>query len=87
MLLIMNKYTLMLDALQNLQWRLLSIFVLGGMVGLLGFTRLLDWLLDKYYDHTVALLVGFMFGAMHKIWLWEQAVEPYNAQAIGGQRC
>ena len=82
-LLILGKYTLMLEALQHLHWRLLSVFMLGGIIGLLSFSRLLNWLLYKHHDHTIALLAGFMLGAIPKTWPWKQGVNPLGTQGIG----
>lgn len=45
---------------------------LGAVTGLLLFTRLLSWLLNKYYTTTVAVLVGFMVGSLRRIWPYKQ---------------
>ncbi len=45
---------------------------LGAATGLLLFTRLLSWLLSRYYTITVALLVGFMVGSLRRIWPYKQ---------------
>ena len=76
MLLLLGKYTFMLDALKNFKLDILVTFALGGVVGLLGFSRLIAWLLRKYHDHTLALLAGFMLGSLRKIWPWKQYFPP-----------
>ncbi|MEM7055700.1 MAG: DUF368 domain-containing protein [Bacteroidota bacterium] len=83
-LLILGKYTLMLAVLKDLQWRLLSVFMLGGITGLLSFSRLLTWLLRRYHDSTIALLAGFMLGSVPKIWPWKQLLKPLSSEGLGG---
>ncbi|MCG9129540.1 DUF368 domain-containing protein [Candidatus Poribacteria bacterium] len=47
---------------------LLSIFALGCLSGLLLFTRLLNLLLKKYRDLTIAFLIGLMIGSLYGLW-------------------
>ena len=47
---------------------------LGAVVGLLSFTRLLSWLLARYYTTTVAVLIGFMIGSLRRIWPYKKIV-------------
>jgi putative membrane protein len=49
----------------------LLLFVLGIIVGLLTFSRALRWFLKRFYSQTLALLIGLMLGAIHKIWPWQ----------------
>ena len=49
----------------------LMLFIAGIVVGLLTFSRVLRWLLHHYYTQTLALLIGLMIGALHKIWPWQ----------------
>lgn len=46
------------------------VFVLGCLTGLLGFSRVLSLLLEKYKEVTFALLTGFLVGALNKVWPW-----------------
>jgi putative membrane protein len=41
---------------------------LGAVIGLLAFTRVLSWLLARFYTLTVAVLIGFMIGSLRRIW-------------------
>ena len=49
------------------------VFGLGCLVGLLSIARALEWAFQKYRSETIALLTGFMAGAMPKIWPWREA--------------
>jgi putative membrane protein len=46
---------------------LLSV-VMGILVGLVTFSRVISWLLHHYRDVTVATMIGFMVGALPSIW-------------------
>jgi putative membrane protein len=49
-------------------WQTILPIGLGAVIGLLAFTRLLSWLLARYYTTTVAVLIGFMIGSLRRIW-------------------
>tara|TARA_A100001015_G_scaffold43131_2_gene47392 strand:- start:4544 stop:5419 length:876 start_codon:yes stop_codon:yes gene_type:complete len=53
----------------------LLIFGLGILIGLRVFSSILKWLLDNENDKTMAVLIGFMVGAIHKIWPWQEIFE------------
>jgi putative membrane protein len=44
----------------------------GCLVGLLSFSRLLNYFLIHFRALTMAFLTGLMIGAMPKIWPWKQ---------------
>jgi putative membrane protein len=85
-LLILGKYLYVTGALKNPfaegQMTILVIFGLGAMVGITLFSRVLGFLLKRYSDATIALLTGFMIGAMRKIWPWQEVLRE---EVIGGK--
>ncbi len=54
----------------------LVIFAIGCAVGLLSFSKLLRWLLARHESQTMAVLCGFMFGSLRKIWPFKQDLTP-----------
>ena len=53
------------------------------VTGLLLFTRMLKWLLSRYYQATLALLTGFIAGSLVKVWPWKtDALGTLNSAAI-----
>ena len=74
-LLIMGKYAYILHALTELEIKILTVFIGGTIVGLLSFSHFLSWLLRKYHDVTIALLSGFLFGSLNKIWPWKTQID------------
>ena len=53
---------------------ILGVFVLGILVGIKVFAKFLSWLLNHYPQRSIAVLVGLMIGALHKVWPWQNTV-------------
>ena len=78
-LLILGKYLFVTSAIKNpfLMESLSTIATFGGgcIVGLLLFSKLLNYLLNNFHGMTMAVLTGFMVGSMKKIWPWKEVLE------------
>ena len=59
-------------------------FTIGCALGLIGISRLLTRALTNYEHATLALLSGFMMGALNKIWPWRKVME-YATNSKGDQ--
>jgi putative membrane protein len=83
-LLILGKYEFITATLKNpfLSQNLLIIiiFCLGCLIGLLSFSRLLNYLLTTFHQLTMAFLTGLMVGSMPKIWPWKEILETRIVQ-------
>ena len=84
LLLVLGLYPTVITAIKNFELLTLGYVGLGCVVGLMCFSRILTVLLARFYDITVALLVGFMLGSMTKIWPWKHTTS-YQLKADGGQ--
>ncbi len=73
-LLIFGKYTYILTAVSEFQVGVILVFGAGCIVGLLGFSRVVAYLLKNYHNVTIAVLAGFMIGSLWKIWPWRVPV-------------
>ena len=51
-------------------------FGCGCAIGLLSFSRVLRWLLANHKSATLAILCGFMFGSLPKIWPFQYDKSP-----------
>lgn len=84
LLLILGKYQFITGALKNPfaanNIIIIAIFCLGCATGLLGFSRLLSYMMDKHREATMALLTGFMLGSMRKIWPWKEILESITVR-------
>ncbi|MDP5143972.1 DUF368 domain-containing protein [Rheinheimera baltica] len=76
-LLMSGMYAPVLLAVNELQLGVLALFVLGCIVGLLSFSRVLNWMLQHYHDASLALLIGVVIGALYRIWPWQQQQQLY----------
>lgn len=74
-LLISGMYAPVILAVRELQVGILLLFVSGCVVGLLSFSRCLNWLLKHYHDATLALLTGVVVGATYRLWPWQHGSE------------
>ena len=73
-LLILGKYQFILQAISSFDIKVLMVFGVGVVTGLLSFANILSWLLRRYYDIAVALLAGFIIGSLNKLWPWKETV-------------
>ena len=77
-LVLMGNYQLiMIDAVNDLNLKILFPVAVGGVVGLLAFSHLLSWIFKNYRDITIAVLTGFILGSMPIIWPWKNDVITY----------
>ena len=74
-LLLLGKYSFALHAVNERIILDLALLGSGAVVGLILFANLLSWLLKKYHDVTIAVLVGFMIGSLNKIWPWKETLK------------
>ncbi len=75
LLLLMGGYFEILTAIVNRDFTLLGIFALGCVVGILLFTRLLNYLLTNFHDHTLGVLLGLVIGSLWAIWPFKHSVK------------
>lgn len=83
-LLLIGKYQYMVTALNEFNLLAIFVFVIGCVSGLIGISRLLTWALNNYHQILIALLSGFMVGALNKVWPWRKVVE-YATNSKGDQ--
>ena len=73
-LVMLGAYKTLSDALHDFDVKKVALFVLGAVIGLLSFSRVLKWLFKHYHNLTLALLTGFIFGSLNKIWPWKEVI-------------
>jgi putative membrane protein len=83
-LLLLGMYTPIMLAIQGLQFLTLGLFGAGCVVGLLAFSRVLDWAFSHHRTTTLALLGGFMLGSLGKVWPWKYTT-AYAINRHGGE--
>jgi putative membrane protein len=64
LLLLLGQYQYMLGCLSTLKLPDIITFVVGALIGILGFSRVIKWLLEHYRSATVSALIGIMVGTV-----------------------
>ena len=83
-LLILGKYQYIMGVISDLvsgvefgrNLLILGVFAIGAVVGILGFSKFLHWLLARWNKETLIVLAGFIIGSLVKVWPWS------NTEAI-----
>ena len=87
-LVLLGSYGMVLSALTNFieallagNWELIKTnfikvftFIVGCLVGLKLFSRVLKWMFANKKNITLAVLTGFMIGSLNKIWPWKKVL-------------
>lgn len=82
-MLLLGMYTYIIGAIKSFDLVTLLVFASGCAIGIMLFSRLLSWVLQRYHNATMALLTGFMLGALVKLWPWKAVIEfRLNSQGV-----
>jgi len=91
-LVLLGAYKPVLDAIDNRDIQLLGVVIIGAVIGLLSFSKILRWLFDHHKNYTLAVLTGFILGSLNKIWPWKETLTwrvnshgikiPFNEQSV-----
>lgn len=71
-LLILNKYVYIFNAIGYFQLTILIPFALGAVTGLVVFSRILSYLISKYYRNTVLFIIGILVASLWVIWPFQE---------------
>ena len=74
-LVLLGAYHTVLDALSSWNIKLIGIFGIGAITGILSFSKALKWLFAKYRNLTFAGLTGFIIGSLNKVWPWKEVLK------------
>jgi putative membrane protein len=69
-LVMLGMYTEVLGAVNDRDFFVLFVFVIGCVVGLALFSTLLNWLLQHYHRWVLAAMIGLMLGSTRVLWPW-----------------
>ena len=64
----------------------LAVFLCGAVVGILGFSKFLHWLLERWHKETLIVLAGFIIGSLVKIWPWSNPEAVEQIERCGGMQ-
>ena len=91
-LLILGKYQYIMGAITNVvsgvdmgrNLLILAVFMVGAVVGILGFSKFLHWLLARWHRTTLIVLAGFIIGSLVKVWPWSNPEAMEQVSRCGG---
>ena len=81
-LVILGKYDYIMQSVNQLNLPVLLVFGVGCVIGILGFSKFLHWLLKRYERATMLTLVGFVIGALVKVWPWNDMTAVVEGQLL-----
>ena len=58
--------------------KVLLVFTLGSIVGLVSLSHLLSYILKRYKNRTLALIMGFITGSLGVVWPWKETLFKQN---------
>ena len=90
-LLILGKYQFIMGCISDLtsgvdfgrNLLILSIFLVGAIIGILSFSKFLHWLLARWQKETMLVLAGFIIGSLVKVWPWSNTEALAQIEAAG----
>jgi len=71
-LLILNKYTYIFNAIGYLKFNILIPFAFGAITGLIVFSRILYYLLNNFYRNTILVIIGVLIASLWVIWPFQE---------------
>jgi len=74
LILLGNYQLVMINAVNELNIKILAPVVIGAGVGLLGFSHFLAWIFKKFKNQTISILTGFILGSLAILWPWKQEI-------------
>ncbi len=78
-LLAMGFYAPTIAAVNDRDFGYLGVFVVGAVVGLGLFAKVLNWLLTNHHQLTLMAMAGLMLGSLRALWPWQdgdQLLQP-----------
>jgi len=83
-LLLLGMYAPVMLSIQQFAFGNLGLFAAGAVIGLLAFSRVLDWAFSHHRTTTLALLGGVLLGSLNKVWPWKYTT-AYAISSHGGE--
>lgn len=77
-LLLIGVYPLVMSALTNRELKIIAPIMIGVIVGLITFSKILKWLFYHYKNQMLVALTGLMLGSLNKVWPWKSVITTYT---------
>lgn len=77
MLLLLGLYPVIVDAIHERDLIVVLWVAIGCLIGILSVSRLLQWSLKRWHDQVISTMLGFIVGALVKVWPWQSEGRYY----------
>jgi putative membrane protein len=74
LILLGNYQLVMINAINDLNIKILAPVVIGAAFGLLVFSHFLSWIFKNFKDQTISVLSGFILGSLAILWPWKNEI-------------
>ena len=72
-LVILGVYTLIINALNNLEYNIILVFLIGCLIGIINFSKIIKWLFHNFRDYTFSIMLGLVIGSIYTVWPWRKS--------------
>ncbi|HLV39978.1 DUF368 domain-containing protein [Xanthomarina sp.] len=60
--------------------KVLAVFTIGSVVGLVTFSHILNYILKHYKSITISAIIGFIVGSLGVVWPWKKTIFKMNTE-------
>ena len=78
-LLTLGQYTVVANAVHDLEFNIIFYFLFGGLIGLFTFVPFMNFMLLNYKEDVMSALTGLMLGSLATLWPWK---ENYDSKGV-----
>lgn len=75
-----NDYSFLENEKHTKLLKVLAVFSLGSITGLVSLSHILGYILKKYKNQTYALIIGFIAGSLGVVWPWKHKIYKKDFQ-------
>ena len=70
----MGDFEVLSDPIKIRYLKIITVFTLGSVVGLISFSHLLAYVLKRWYQIVNAVIIGFIIGSLGVVWPWKKTI-------------
>ncbi|MGZ0016698.1 DUF368 domain-containing protein [Yeosuana sp. AK3] len=78
--LIKGDFSFFQNAVRIRMLKVLAVFTLGSITGLVTFSNVLSYILKHYKSITISAIIGFIIGSLGVVWPWKKTIFKLNEQ-------
>jgi len=75
---IAGEFSFIYDSERIRMLKVLVVFTLGSVTGLVTFSHLLSYILKHYKNITISAIIGFIIGSLGVVWPWKKTIYKLN---------